>query len=79
MIIGEALAVLSVLSTFVPGVPLFVKELGVPIAVLIGALALLLVAVFDKFDPTRPIILVGTDPNPPKGWPNKSIYLRREE
>ena len=80
MIVGETMAVVSVLlSTFIPGVPSWAKQLGIPVAILFGASALLLVAIFDKLDPTRPTILVGTDPDMPEGLPDGSVYVQREK
>ena len=79
MIVGEGIAMITALSFFIPWVPDFVKDVAIPVAVLVSASAILLVAIFDKLDPTRPTILVGADPNPPQDWPEGSIYLQREK
>ena len=52
LIVGEGVAVLSGCIYFTPGLPGFTNGITIPIAVLSGALALLLVAVYDKLDPT---------------------------
>ena len=76
MIVGEGIALITALSFFIPWVPDCVKDVAIPVAVLFGASAILLVAIFDKLDPTRPTILVGPDPNPPQSWPEGSIYFQ---
>ena len=52
LIVGEGVAVISGCAYFIPGLPEFINDITIPIAVLSGALALLLVAVYDKLDPT---------------------------
>lgn len=78
MIVGEGMAMAAALSFFVPWVPDFVKDIAIPVAVLCGASAIFLVAVFDKLDPTRPPIITGTEPPPPgPGMPEGTIYAQR--
>ena len=52
MLIGEGIAVISGSLHFVPGLPQAVDDLAIPVAVLSGAMALFLVAIYDKLDPT---------------------------
>ena len=52
LIIGEGVAVVSGCAYFIPGLPDLINDLAIPVAVLSGAIALLLVAIYDKFDPT---------------------------
>ena len=49
---GEGVAVISGCAYFIPGLPEFINDKTIPIAVLSGAVALLLVAVYDKLDAT---------------------------
>ncbi len=62
MIAGEGIAVLTAVSVFLPWVPESLKAVAIPFAVISGASALLLVAIFDKLDPTRPPVIVGGGP-----------------
>ena len=52
LIVGEGIAVISGCAYFIPGLPHPVHEIALPVAVLSGAIALLSVAIYDKFDPT---------------------------
>lgn len=52
LIVGEGIAVLSGCAYFAPGLPELINNITIPIAVLSGAVALLLVATYDKLDPT---------------------------
>ena len=49
---GEGIAFISGCLYFVPGLPDKFHETAIPVAVVAGAGALLLVAVYDKLDPT---------------------------
>ena len=62
MIVGEGVAMLAAVSVFIPWVPSDMKEIAIPVAVVVGASAIMLVAIFDKLDPTRPTVVVGTSP-----------------
>ena len=79
---GETLAVISASSTFIPGLPLLFKDISIPVAVIIGSSALLLAAIFDKCNPTKPPSVVGED-FPTKelveGLPNGASYIQREK
>ena len=52
LLVGEGVAVVSSVMYFAPGLPKVVDDLAIPVAVLSGAVALLAVAMYDKFDPT---------------------------
>ena len=52
LIVGEGVAVISGCAYFIPGLPEFINDITIPVAVLSGAVALLLVAIYDKLDPT---------------------------
>ncbi len=52
IIVGEGIAVISGCGYFVPGLPPPIHAIAIPVAVLSGAIALLSVAIYDKFDPT---------------------------
>lgn len=81
VIVGEAVAVISATLSFVPGLPGLFGDLGIPIAVVIGSLALLTAAVFDKMDPTKPVFVVGTEPIDEdllQRLPDGATYVQRE-
>ena len=81
VIVGETLAVISASSTFIPGLPLLFKDMGIPLAIIIGSSALLLAAVFDKCDPTKPPTVVGEDPPTKELFdrlPDGASYIQRE-
>ena len=84
MIVGEGIAMVTAVSVLTPWVPSDMKEIAIPVAVVIGASAILLVAIFDKLDPTRPTMVIGDSP-PDKiqgliqGLPDGATYIQREK
>ena len=79
---GETLAVMSASSSFIPGLPLLFKDISIPVAVIIGSSALLLAAIFDKCDPTKPPTVVGEDLPTKKlidRLPDGATYIERSK
>ena len=62
LILGETVALIAAALAVIPGVPDKISENAVAWAIMFGAGALLLVAVFEKFDVTsRPIVHLSQD------------------
>ena len=59
LIVGESLALVSAALAVIPGVPSKISENAIPWAVIFGAGALLIVAIFEKIDPTTPHLWFG--------------------
>ena len=84
MIAGEGVALVVAVSIFMPWVPSCMKEIAIPVAVVVGSSAILLVAIFDKLDPTRRTTVSGDVP-PDKipglvrGLPDGATYIQRDK
>ena len=71
LVVGEGIAVLAASLSLIPEIPTTFSDKAVPVAVVIGAGALLLVGLSDALDTTHPSIIVIEDsentPVPPNG------------
>ncbi len=57
LVVGEGIAVAAAIASVIPQTPDAVAQIAMPTAILVGAGALLLVAIFDFLDPTVPTML----------------------
>ena len=71
LVVGEGIAVLAASLSLIPEFPTTFSDKAVPVAVVVGAGALLLVGLSDALDSTHPPIIVIEDlentPVPPDG------------